>query len=480
MNYTVILFLILVIGTLLFSFFVIRLWKKTRSISFLLGQFYLFYWGIAGSWIFMFDSIYNFKGEIVGLHYYYFYEKMFEVFLDQSYLKATFYHVVFILFTQIFLLLSYKSQDSSSPSKLLEVSSKKIILACISLLAVSIIIIKSEIIYAFTYNKVLYTIVELSSNRFFSIHQIALQLAVLLYIFYISLVVSSPNAKKIKLTQQSKKSFSLTLILSLIFILTLMILGNKKELLFAGVVGILFFIDNNLINRASLRNLTILSIIVIVPLLATDIIRSGKFNSLLHLKYERNISKEIAQNSSAMINENKKYGLTHNLGLVIFSNELFFPHFSMYGAIKNNVPVSTGLSLKNLVASFVPKVILEKRPIDSYSYYIKYTKKDKEGKQGFTIHHATAWLLNFGFGGLILGGICLGSLWGKLSSFSINNTENNLKNVFMHLTPAITCAFLPILIRNGIESYKSFLVEGIIFTCLLIYLTLKDTLFRIK
>jgi hypothetical protein len=465
-----ILLILLLLSTTLFVILSIKIWKKTTSISFVLGQFFLFYWGLAGSWIFLFDSLSNFNGSSMGLHYYYFFDIMFDVALDGSFIKATLLHSIFILTTQLSLLFSFKSKPTDfNIEQPIEVSAKKIIIFCLSFLALSIFLIKNEISYAYNFNKILYTTVELSDNKLFTIHQVALQVSITLFIFYLTLL-KSEKAKRIKLIQDFKYQKLVSITLTVLFISTLAILGNKKELLFSGVIGILFFIDNNKLDKKSIKELSILSLLIIVPLLATDIIRSIRLHSLIHIDYVKEKSKNVEAQPDIL----QKSDVVQNLGLVAFSNELFFANFSMYGAIKKEIPVNRGISLKYIASSFIPKIIIEDRPLDVYTYYVNNAKKDKDIQQGFTIHHATGWLLNFGELGVLIGGVLLGFIWGKLSSLSIHNNQSKIKKVFVYLTPAITCAFLPILIRNGLEAYKGFLVEALIINCFLIFLTLKN------
>jgi hypothetical protein len=141
----------------------------------------------------------------------------------------------------------------------------------------------------------------------------------------------------------------------------------------------------------------------------------------------------------------------------------------MYGSIKKNIPVKYGVSFEYLAHSMIPRAISADRPPDVYDHYVKNVGADLESGQGYTIHHATAWMLNFGKLGIFFGGLLIGFIWGKLSSLKLNSKDSSFKHIVINLAPVITCAYLPVIIRSGIESYKGYLIEGILFTCLIIF-----------
>ncbi len=144
---------------------------------------------------------------------------------------------------------------------------------------------------------------------------------------------------------------------------------------------------------------------------------------------------------------------------IVFSNELFAGHFSMYGVIHYHVPTAVGISFKNLLYSFVPSFIKKERPMDVYGYYSQQLHLPTD--QGFTINHITAWYINFGLLGIFLGPLCLGLI--LLSPLFI---QQKIWRFFPENTPLfilamITC-FGAMLIRSGPEGFKSILYEGII------------------
>ena len=440
------------------------IWKRTKSFAFMLGIFFLFYWGMAGSWIFYFDALSGFKGEAIGLHYYYLFDVLFDVKLNKSFLIAISLHSLFIISIQLSVLFFYRNQKTNV-SKVLLLDYRKLYLIALIAIAISSAFIWSEITEAFQDNKILYHVVELNENRFFSLHQLFLQISITAVVFLTGLLLS-PTAEKIKLNSYSVQAHLLIFPLLVLILSFLAVLGNKKELMFAGMLTILFFLSNNRRGKKDLKRLLILSMLIILPLFSTDIIRGKNFRSLLSLDFE---GKKVET-------EKEKRSLKDVFGSVVFSNELFFANLSMYGAIEKDVPVAPGISFKYLAASMIPRAIKKDRPEDVYVHYANGVGANLESGQGYTIHHATAWLLNFGVFGVLLGGVIIGFIWGRLSSLQIIRNAAKYKQILIYLVPAITCAYLPVILRSGIESYKGFIIEGIIFTCLLVYISLEGML----
>jgi hypothetical protein len=144
---------------------------------------------------------------------------------------------------------------------------------------------------------------------------------------------------------------------------------------------------------------------------------------------------------------------------ILFSNELFAGHFSMYGVIHYNVPIHFGISFKNLLYSFIPSVIRKERPQDVYGYYAEQLNLPKD--QGFTINHITAWYINFGLFGILIGSMFIGLM--LMSPMLIGHVvwKHLPQNSHLFIMCMITC-FGAMLVRSGPEGLKSILYEAII------------------
>src|SRR3972149_7049067 len=103
------------------------------------------------------------------------------------------------------------------------------------------------------------------------------------------------------------------------------------------------------------------------------------------------------------------------------------------------------------------------RPDSIYWYYANGVAT-VEG-QGYTIHHAAGWYLNFGFPGVILGACLLGRVWAALYN---NVARGALRQdatawrMFCIVGFFTFTANLPTLIRLGPEGYKGILVDSFI------------------
>ena len=140
---------------------------------------------------------------------------------------------------------------------------------------------------------------------------------------------------------------------------------------------------------------------------------------------------------------------------VTSSNEAFAAHFSMYGVLGRGPP-KFGYSLYALVCSIVPRVLWPDRP--SGHLLLLQRQVGAIQDQGYSLHHATGWYLNFGIAGVVLGGVVLGLVW----AFCLNAHQRIrprsglLFRLFAVIAPWLFVAYLPPLVRAGPEGYKGF------------------------
>ena len=122
----------------------------------------------------------------------------------------------------------------------------------------------------------------------------------------------------------------------------------------------------------------------------------------------------------------------------------------------------------SLALSAVPSVFWAGRPDTIYAHYA--ASLGLEAGQGYTIHHATGWYLNFGPLGVLLGGGVLGSLWGWLyrKTQSVGTPSASWRAASAVLAFAFFTGGLPQLIREGLEGYKTVLVYQIIAPAILV------------
>jgi hypothetical protein len=151
---------------------------------------------------------------------------------------------------------------------------------------------------------------------------------------------------------------------------------------------------------------------------------------------------------------------------LIFSNEMFAGHFSMYGVLSKQVKPKIGFSFKNLLYSFVPSTIVKERPTDSYSFYAE--KMGFKPGQGFTINYITAWYLNFSYFGLIFGPLFL-SIILLLPFYLATKIKRNLFQLFAIIALCGITGFAAMMVRSGPESFKALLYESILIPLFIVY-----------
>lgn len=151
---------------------------------------------------------------------------------------------------------------------------------------------------------------------------------------------------------------------------------------------------------------------------------------------------------------------------LVFSNEMFAGHFSMYGVLSKEVKPKIGFSFKNLLYSFVPSTIVKKRPVDSYAFYAR--EMGFKSGQGFTINYITAWYLNFSYFGLILGPLFL-SIILLLPFYFATKLKRNLFQLYAIIALCGITGFAAMMVRSGPESFKALVYESILIPLFIVY-----------
>lgn len=227
------------------------------------------------------------------------------------------------------------------------------------------------------------------------------------------------------------------------------------------------------------------------PEISAKIIEANKLkDTILYLKKDtvvinqNSLIKQLHQHPNYIFVQNRKLKITNShismvyqnnsnftklmltLSNVIFSNEMFAGHFSMYGVLSKNVQPKIGFSFKNLLYSFVPSTIVKERPMDSYTFYSQ--KMGFKSGQGFTINYITAWYLNFSYFGLILGPLFLAALL-LLPFYLATKLKSNVAQLFSIIALCGITGFAAMMVRSGPESFKALVYESIMIPLFIVY-----------
>lgn len=427
------------------------IWRKTRNLSFIIGIFLLYYFSIFGAWFFIYDSLSGGKGAEFGLHYYYLFGKMFFVHLDEDYFLTIVFYSLFIIIIEVVIILLLKSSNNykSINASSVKLSPFRIILLTSLCLFASIYLIKDHITEAILMNKSAYIMTRTGGAvSFYTIHAF-LNRAIIPMVLGFSIYISGENGIFI----YCKRNIFLTILYTgalVIWVGYLAIIGNRNELLTSMIIGFLFY----LVNDPSPKRIVFiisagLSIIILYSI--------GMLRGTSPLNYIDKI--DIAE-------------IIFSSFSIFLSNEMFAAHFSLYGVLHYNVPLVPGYSIYSLLMSIVPQFIWEQRPPTIYAHYA--SGLDVIMGQGYTIHHATGWYLNFWYFGIFMGGIVLGIVWVWCFNkfITINIKKRNLAfYLFSAFAPWLFVGGISPLIRGGLENYKGVFTEQFILPIVMILLS---------
>ncbi len=412
------------------------LWIKTRALGFVLGALFLYYWSLYGAWAIL-------TGRDLG-SYGYLFDELVSLTVDSTYLwTITLYgaFVFTVLLSTYFFIVPIRPRVLKRETRL--------VIKCAPLLVVSLIagvlsylLVSQSIFLSSQLGRSVYQLIrmddELGAN--FSLHAIVNRIALVPASIALAVIFSGPDARYVVIRSTWLNTLAISAVVASMVLLCLL-LGNKNELLFSTVLGVLVYVGN-----AKFPNWSRLSWIVVGSLILFPVINSTRSKSL----------DEFADglNTDYLVDAFSSLGMT---------GETFAAHMSLYGVLDQEVPLVYGESFVSLFASVIPRSLWEDRPDDIYTYYIDSI--DASVQQGFTIHHATGWYLNFGVVGLLAGGLLLGRLWAyfyNLSQKAIAYDNSLFWRVFGTFAFWAFTANLPNIIRAGIGGYKGFFFHALV------------------
>ncbi len=354
-------YIFLTIYTIIILFLVYKIWNITKNIGFLLGFGFLYYWSLLGSWFFVFDELTHQQGRNFGLKYYDYLEFLFPVHADDIYLKAIHFYAFFIITIQLTVLFFVRKRNSTPLKKNkyqpIFINHYWIILFCISSSLIAFSLVYHEILVAAKFNESIYYITRMFHGKYYTIHQLLNQVAI--STLYIGFTTYLSKNKAIFLKGNDRPSLFYFYLFAIIFVESyLLLLGNKREILFGGILGILFYLQN--VNyKPNSKAVSLFVVIMLIPLFFNDGLRAYSpsfLNDYLDLS-------AIEFHPIEIINYTK-FSAKNTLFRFLFSNEMFVPHFSMYGVLSHQVPLTYGSSLTSLFASFIPRFLWPNRPAE--------------------------------------------------------------------------------------------------------------------
>ena len=429
-------FAFLTAATAAIAFLALVLYQRHRDLGVLLATGALYYWSLYGAWFLVIDKLGGFSGK----NYHYLEYKLFPVSLDGNYLLSLALYAGFILVAQLTVLLSTK-RARERPLPPLVLRHEPILLIAFLAAAGSILIIRDKLSAAWALNTSAYWYTRSQTDEWFTLHQVLNRVALIPAAIGFAILLAGKRSRTFR-SAGGRYVVAGYLVLGAGMGVFTFVLGNKNEVFVAFVTGVLAYLAS--VRRPNVFKVATVMVAGMWFLYAIDFFRAVPLSDLQQV-----VSEQIDQ-----ANEVGRF--------VTSSNEAYAAHFSMYGVLAANVEPRFAYSLYALACSIVPRALWPDRPLDIYFYY-----SEKVGAlegQGYSLHHATGWYLNFGAAGVLLGGLVLGLVWSWcLRARSLLTAKSNLlARVMAYVAPWVFAAYLPPLIRAGPEGYKGFIVEGML------------------
>ncbi len=428
-------YIVLFTLTLIISFLAFLAYRRTKEPAFVVASFLLYYWSLFGSWFLIIEK----SGGSSGMRYQYLESKLFPIELGFDYLTSITFYGLFVISFQLAILFLVRDQRESIIDEQPANFSHGVNLTLAFILGIGALVLVKSIYegaaqaglaaYRFKYS-------ENVSLSQYTLYQIINRAALVLAALGMAIVLGKHN-KHLVGTRNSLLIVAYAILLAFLSIINVT-LGAKNEILCALLAAFMFYSWNS--RKVPLSLIASAGVAGFIVFAAIDSLRGipseMQLHTLLNMSYEDWMA---------------------SFEQILTSNEAFGAHFSMYGVIANEVPLTHGESLVTLLAGFVPRFLWPDRPDGVYEHYVEHV--NATAGQGYSIHHATGWYLNFGVLGVIAGGVVLGLITAYLCNLRQKRFKLNLARTLAMIGTPLFVGYFPVLIRGGIEAYKGAAID---------------------
>jgi len=424
-------YLYLLAITLLMGLLAAGLWRKSGTPVFAMGLAFIYYWTFYGG----FDVVTDLLGGQSGKRYHYLFDKMFPVALDGDYWLALSLYLLFVLALGWSLLAIIPSRTGAdgTPGRRVRLSASRLLLFGGLALIGSVVTIWNDLAAAILIGQSGYQVTASTTmiTTRLALHMGLNEMAMIPTAIGVA-VLACGEQGRILVIRRTRGITAAFLMLSGALMVFGMIMGNKGELFDGLITGMTLYLIN--CRRPRLSRMGLLGVAMFLAIGTIDVIRTYSLGELLA---GMPVGETLASSTQ-----------------ILSSNEAYAAHFSMYGVLHFKVAWTWGTSVLSLIASVVPHALWPNRPETIYPYYAAAVGATPG--QGYTIHHATGWFLNFGYLGLVLGGMTWGLLWGGLFGGikRLARSRHIWWRVFFLLAFAQFTGNIADLLRVGIEGYK--------------------------
>jgi hypothetical protein len=412
------------------------IYLRTHELGTLLGTAALYYWSLFGAWYIVIDK----TGGSSGKHYQYLETKMFPIALDSDYMLALCLYAAFIIVVQLGLLVLIPARDGQ-PLPRLQIRHEPILLMTLLAGLASVFLIRDELGAAWATHTSAYLYTRRNPSEWFTLHQVLNRAALLPAAIGLATLLTGTKNRYFVNVRQRYTFLVYVCVLGGMCVFTFM-LGNKNEVLAALVAGTLAYAGGQ--RRTPWIRVGVTFAFGIWFLFSIDYFRSFAVSDL----------------AAAVTTEADATNVGEVARFVTSSNESYAAHFSMYGVLSRQIEPKFGYSIYSLFCSVIPRILWPDRPRDIYLYYSESVGTVQN--QGYSLHHATGWYLNFGYLGIILGAVVMALTW----AYCINARRRVTRRtglafrLFAVVAPWFFAACLPPMLRAGPEAYKGLILEG--------------------
>ena len=429
-------FVLLTAATVVIAVLTFALYRQRRDMGVIVGAVALYYWSLYGAWYIVIDKTGGFSGK----QYHYLEKKLFPIALDRDYMITLALYAGFVIVVQLTMLMALTRRPQRDIPRL-TIQHDPILLIGFLAAAASMFIMADKLGAAWTLNQSAYLYTRAETGDWFTLHQVLNRVALLPPAIGLATLAAG---KRSRFFVNASRRYTLAGYVALFAIMGTFtfVLGNKNEILTSLVAGFLTYIGS--VKRPKWGRVALVMTAGVWFPYSIDYFRGVPVSKL---------SEAVAQH----------FDDATGVGtFVASSNEAYGAHFSMYGVIATHTPPRFGYSIYLLACSVVPRVLWKDRPRDIYLYYSESVGAVQG--QGYSIHHATGWYLNFGYMGVAIGAVVLGLLWAYCLNAHqrIGRASGLVFRVFAVIAPWMFAANVPSLIRSGPEGYKGFAVDGVL------------------
>jgi hypothetical protein len=429
-------FATLAAATLLIALLGITLYRKSQDAGTAVGAAALYYWSLFGAWYLVIDKTGGFSGK----HYHYLEQKLFPIDLDPEYLQTLALYALFIIAMQVVLLCALAARPAA-PLPRLRLRHEPILAIGLAAAAASMLLMGGQLQTAWALNAPAYGYTRGNTESWFTVHQVLNRAALLPASVGFATLIAGGRSRYFVSVRRRYTLPAYLLLLGGMGLFTFL-LGNKNEVLTALVTGILAYVAS--VRRPNWIRLGMVLAMGAWFLYAIDFFRATPLA-------------DMPATVAANLENATEVGR-----FLTSSNEAYGAHFSMYGVLSRDVEPRFGYSLYALLCSVIPRALWPSRPPDIYLYYSESVGAIQN--QGYSLHQATGWYLNFGVLGVALGGLVLGLIWAFcLNARSRITARTGLAfRLFAAVAPWLFPAYLPALVRAGPEGYKGLVIEAVL------------------